>query len=380
MNTANTPLSVFPDSKNHYKILDALRGVAALMVVAFHIFEAHATSNQDQVINHGYLAVDFFYLLSGFVIGYAYDDRWGKMTLGGFLKRRLIRLHPMVVMGMIIGAVFFYFQGGTLFPGISQVPVGRMLLIMVIGCTLLPVPVSMDIRGWQEMHPLNGPGWSLFFEYIVNILYALVVRKFSNTLLAVLVFIAGGALVYLAVAGPNGDVIGGWSLDPAQLRIGITRVMFPFFAGLLLSRVTKLTRVKNAFLLCSALLVIIFAVPRIGGTTHLWMNGLYVAICIIVLFPLIVYLGASGEIKGKNTSTIAGFLGDISYPIYITHYPLIYTYTAWVVEHKLPISTSYPIAILVFVSSIVLAYACLKWFDEPVRKWLTRRFITKAAK
>ena len=380
MNTANTPLSVFPDSKNHYKILDALRGVAALMVVAFHIFEAHAISNQDQVINHGYLAVDFFYLLSGFVIGYAYDDRWGKMTLGGFLKRRLIRLHPMVVMGMIVGAVFFYFQGGTLFPGISQVPVGRMLLIMVIGCTLLPVPVSMDIRGWQEMHPLNGPGWSLFFEYIVNILYALVVRKFSNTLLAVLVFIAGGALVYLTVAGPNGDVIGGWSLDPAQLRIGITRVMFPFFAGLLLSRVTKLTRVKNAFLLCSALLVIIFAAPRIGGTTHLWMNGLYVTICIIILFPLIVYLGASGEINGKNTSKVAGFLGDISYPIYITHYPLIYTYTAWVVEHKLPISKSYPIAILVFVSSIVLAYACLKWFDEQVRKWLTRRFIAKAAK
>jgi len=187
-------------------------------------------------------------------------------------------------------------------------------------------------------------------------------------------------LVYLAVAGPNGDVIGGWSLDPAQLRIGITRVMFPFFAGLLLSRVTKLTRVKNAFLLCSALLVIIFAAPRIGGTTHLWMNGLYVTICIIILFPLIVYLGASGEINGKNTSKVAGFLGDISYPIYITHYPLIYTYTAWVVEHKLPISKSYPIAILVFVSSIVLAYACLKWFDEQVRKWLTRRFIAKAAK
>ncbi len=379
MHSTVIPRSAYPDSKQHYPILDALRGVAALMVVAFHIFEAHATSNQDQVINHGYLAVDFFYLLSGFVIGYAYDDRWGKMTLGGFLKRRLIRLHPMVVMGMVIGAIGFYFQAGNLFPLISQAPVGRMLLIMLIGCTLLPVPVSMDIRGWHEMHPLNGPGWSLFFEYIANILYALFVRKFSNTLLAVVVFISGCALVYLAVAGPNGDVIGGWSLEPAQIRIGITRMMFPFFAGLLLSRLTKPTQVKNAFLWCSLLLVVILSVPRIGGTAQLWMNGLYVSVCIILLFPLIVYAGAGGQIQGKRMAGTAKFLGDISYPIYITHYPLIYTYTAWVADNKIPISRSYPMALLVFFSSIAIAWACLKFYDEPVRKWLARRFIASTA-
>src|SRR6476620_8209752 len=140
-------------SKPHYAILDALRGVAALTVVAFHIFEAHATSPSDQIINHGYLAVDFFFLLSGFVIGYAYDDRWGKMSFGNFLKRRLVRLHPMVVMGTIVGAVCFYFQDGILWPGISDVPVWKMLSIMLIGFTLIPVPPSMDIRGWNEMHP-----------------------------------------------------------------------------------------------------------------------------------------------------------------------------------------------------------------------------------
>ena len=79
------------------------------------------------MINHGYLAVDFFFVLSGFVVGYAYDDRWNKMTIGAFFKRRLIRLQPMVVMGMFIGAVFFFF-----------------------GSTLLPVPPSMDIRGWGK--------------------------------------------------------------------------------------------------------------------------------------------------------------------------------------------------------------------------------------
>ena len=92
--------AAFADTKPHYDILDGLRGVAAITVVWFHLFEAYATSHLDQRINHGYLAVDFFFMLSGFVIGYAYDDRWKKkMSVKDFLKRRLIRLHPMVVMG-----------------------------------------------------------------------------------------------------------------------------------------------------------------------------------------------------------------------------------------------------------------------------------------
>src|SRR5438094_8581200 len=90
--TNSLPAAGFGDSKRHYPILDGLRGVAALMVVAFHLCEAHAPDRFRQLVNHGYLAVDFFFLLSGFVIGYAYDDRWRGMSLGGFFKRRLIRL------------------------------------------------------------------------------------------------------------------------------------------------------------------------------------------------------------------------------------------------------------------------------------------------
>ncbi|HVY73463.1 MAG TPA: acyltransferase, partial [Puia sp.] len=240
-------------TKPHYQILDGLRGVASVAVIVFHLFEAHAASPLSQIINHGYLAVDFFFLLSGFVIGYAYDDRWKSMSITAFFKRRLIRLQPMVVLGMIIGAVCFYFQDSSLWPGIHIVPVSRMLLILLIGCTLLPVPVSMDIRGWQEMHPLNGPGWSLFFEYIANILYALGIRKLSRLALSVLVGIAACALIQLAVT--KGDLIGGWSLTGEQLRIGATRVMYPFFAGLLLSRTGWLMRVKNAFFWCSVLLL-----------------------------------------------------------------------------------------------------------------------------
>ncbi len=369
MNT--TPLI----SKPHYPILDGLRGVAAVTVVAFHICEANSTSPFTQIINHGYLAVDFFFLLSGFVVGYAYDDRWGKMSVGDFFRRRLIRLQPMVVLGMIVGGVCFYFQQGGLWPGISQVPVWKMLLVMLIGFTLIPLPPSMDIRGWAEMHPLDGPGWSLFFEYIANILYALIVRRFSNTLLFILVVLSAAALIHLAVTSPQGDLIGGWSIDPTQLRVGFSRVMYPFFAGLLLFRSAKIPNIKNAFLWSSLLIIVVLSIPRIGGDTHRWENGLYEVLVVIFIFPLIIYLGAGGEVRSKTGARICKFLGDISYPIYMTHYPLIYIYTAWVFDHKPSAGQSFGIGAVVMVFAITLAYASLKLFDEPVRVWLKTKFL-----
>jgi peptidoglycan/LPS O-acetylase OafA/YrhL len=366
-------------TKPHYLILDGLRGVAAITVVIFHILEAHATSHLDLMINHGYLAVDFFFLLSGFVIGYAYDDRWGKITIGEFFKRRLIRLQPMVIIGMIIGAICFYFQDSVLWPGISEVPVSKMLLIMLIGFTLIPLPVSMDIRGWAEMHPLNGPAWSLFFEYVGNILYAIGLRKCSNLVLSIIVFIAGSVLIHLVLTSPEGDVIGGWSLEPTQFYIGLTRLMFPFFAGLLLSRTAKLTFVPNAFLWCSLLLLTMFAIPRIGGSENVWMNGLYESLTIILIFPLIIYLGASGNVVGRFEKKFCKFLGDISYPIYITHYPIIYIYTGWVSNHKYKIEDTLFIAVLTFILSVSIAYASLKLYDEPVRRWLNEKLKNRFA-
>src|SRR3954452_17623339 len=134
--------SSYLPTKSHYQILDGLRGVAALTVVIFHTFEAYAGENRfKQILNHGYLAVDFFFVLSGFVVAYAYDDRWGKMTQWDFYKRRLIRLQPMVILGTIIGAALFYFQACGAFPLISSTPVWKMLLVMVVGFTMLPLPV-----------------------------------------------------------------------------------------------------------------------------------------------------------------------------------------------------------------------------------------------
>ena len=377
MNTRTTYLA----SKPHYEILDGLRGVAAVMVIIFHLFEAHAGgSHLTQIINHGYLAVDFFFMLSGFVIGYAYDDRWNRMTVGTFFKRRIIRLHPMVIMGSIVGAAFFYFQESSCFPPIENTSIGTMLLVMLLGCTLLPLPLKFDIRGWTEMHPLNGPAWSLYYEYIGNILYALFIRRLSNKALTVFVVLLGVALAAFAVFNVStyGNIGVGWTLDGVNFLGGSLRMLFPFSLGMLMSRNFKPMKVRGAFWICTVALIALFAVPYLEGMEPLCMNGVYEAFCVIVAFPIILWIGASGTTTDVQSTKICKFLGDISYPVYVIHYPLMYLFYAWLIENKLyTLGETWHVAVCVFVLSIVLAYLCLKLYDEPIRKYLAKRFLSK---
>lgn len=369
-----TSSSAFQDSKRHFLILDALRGVAAIVVVLFHVLEYYSGGDHAvQLINHGYLAVDFFFMLSGYVMAHAYDDRWDTMTLKDFFKRRVIRLHPMIILGMTYGALFFFLGESPIFPKIAETSVWTMLLLMVIGFTLIPVPTSMDIRGWTEMHPLNGPAWSLFFEYIANVLHALILRKLPKLVFSVLVLIAAAALINLAVT--HGDVIGGWSLDPAQLQIGFTRLLFPYMAGMLLRRLVKPSSGKSTFLICSALLVGVLSFPRVGSADAVWQNGLYDSLSIILLFPVIIYVGAIGEVKSRLMEKVCTFLGDISYPLYIIHYPFIYAFYAWLFKNEIPIGqgTLYGLGLMILMISV--AYASLKLYDEPVRRWLSKQFM-----
>lgn len=368
--------AAFSDTKPHYNILDGLRGIAALTVVWFHIFEAFATSHVDQQINHGYLAVDFFFILSGFVVGYAYDDRWQKMTIKNFIKRRFIRLHPMVVLGTIIGALMFYTQGCSVWD-VSVVPMGMLLIASLMNAFLIPATPGYEIRGVTEMFPLNGPSWSLFYEYIGNLLYAFFIRKLPTKALFALVVLAGSGLAVFAIWGPLGDICAGFSLNSVDITGGSLRLLFSFSAGLLLSRIFKPTYIKGAFWICSLSIVLLLAVPRIGGDEYLWMNGIYDTICFAILFPLIVYLGASGKTTDKITTQICKFLGDISYPLYMVHYPFIYLYYAWVKNENLTFAQSLPGALALFFGCILLAYISLKLYDEPVRKFLTKHLLPK---
>ena len=382
--------NVYLASKPRYEILDGLRGVAAMLVVAYHLFETYYSGKPDQPINHGYLAVDFFFVLSGFVIGYAYDDRWNKMSTWAFFKRRLIRLHPMVIFGTLFGALMFYFGSCSTFPLINETPWWLVLLVMFWCFTIIPLPDTMDIRGWEETNPLNGPAWSLQWEYIANILYALFIRKLSKVALGICVFLFAILTVILClnidVTGFLAErdwaaytVVGGWSTTPDQLQVGLTRLLYPFFCGLLISRMGKLIKVKGGFWWCSLMIVIVLGMPWMGlGTegAERWTNGLYEAFCIIVCFPLIVAMGAGSSVMGKSKA-INKFLGEISYPLYITHYPLIYMQMSWAESHKdAPLGTHIFVAVCIFMLAILVAYGSYKLYDLPVREWLKKKWFT----
>ena len=394
-----TQKNIYLASKPRYEILDGLRGVAAMLVVAYHIFEIHYHGGPDQPINHGYLAVDFFFVLSGFVIGYAYDDRWEKtptqpprgqtFTLWTFFKRRLIRLHPMVIFGTLFGALMFFFGSCSAFPLVDETPWWMVVLVMLWCFTMLPLPHTMDIRGWAETNPLNGPAWSLQWEYLANILYALFFRKMPKIVLGA--FVAFFAIMTITlclnidVTGflaersyASYTVVGGWSTTPDQLLVGLTRLLYPFFSGLLVSRMGKLIKVKGGFWWCSLMIVVLFCMPWMGLGTEgdaRWTNGLYEAFCILICFPLIVAVGAGSSVRGGKSEAINRFLGDIYYQLFITHFPLIFMLMSWTDSHKdAALGTHIFVSVCVFILAILIAYGAYKLYDLPVREWLKKKW------
>lgn len=366
-------------SKPHYELLDALRGVAALIVVWYHIFEGFATSPLDQKFNHGYLAVDFFFLLSGFVTGYAYDDRWPAMKMRDFVRRRLVRLHPMVVAGVVLGVLSYFIQGCVKWDG-TQVSAAAVLLAALSTLFLFPAwPGSFrEVRGYGEMFPLNGPLWSLFFEYIANILYGLFIRRLPRRWLMALTVTAGAALAVFAAGNGSGfhNLGVGWTLGGLNFPGGMLRVLFSFSAGLLMSRGFRPGAVKGAFWKCSALLVALMAVPYVGKGGVL--NGIYDTFCVVVAFPLVLHMAASGKASGRFTGRLSRFLGDISYPLYVIHYPFVYLFFAWLWKGEgVTFAEALPYALLIFFGCIALAALMLKFYDLPVRRRLSVRGQTK---
>jgi peptidoglycan/LPS O-acetylase OafA/YrhL len=380
---------IYLPSKPRYEILDGLRGVAALMVILFHAFETYIPVFGTQHINHGYLAVDFFFVLSGFVIGYAYDDRWNRMSNWAFFKRRLVRLHPMVVAGTLIGAALFFLGQSEGFPLISKVEAWKFFLCLLMGLLMIPTGPGLDIRGWGETNSFNGPNWSLTLEYIGNILYAFVLRKLPTAFLAILTVasifmtldMTMGWDVFGLFAAAKYDVIGGWSLTPDQIYIGFGRLLYPFLCGLLISRILpgRMTEknpsgsplgMRGGFWWASLILVVLFATPQIGGRSCV-ADGLFQVLAIVVMFPIVVLIGAGSKTTDKKSTKWCEFLGKISYPLYITHFPLMYMQMAWVERNiNAPVWQHIVLNVGIICVAFGIAWACLKLYDEPVRKWL----------
>ena len=360
--------------KAHFETLDGLRGTAALLVVLFHIQGITVLFDAPRLLlPHAYLAVDFFFALSGFVIGYAYDDRWvddgrGRgMTVRQFLARRLIRLHPLVVLGVLLGLVSYWadpFAGDT-----QNASTGLVLLAFAAGMLALPAAPLANRLG--DSHPLNAPAWTLFQEYIGNLTYALLLRRLGVRALAIGTAAAG--LVSLATALTLGSYDTGWGL--ANFWGAPVRLAYPFLAGLLLYRLRdRLPRWRLGFAPLSLGLAIAFALPVMPQIGALKLNGVYEAACVLLLFPAILVAGRHSP-QGRAARAVCTGAGQLSYPLYITHYPFVYLYMNLVATQKAPPSVTIPVAIALFLFTLAFAWAALRWWDIPIRRRLQRRLI-----
>ena len=151
-------------------------------------------------------------------------------------------------------------------------------------------------------------------------------------------------------------------------------------------------KVKGAFWICSIILLLLFHVPyiestvggsivngsNVGGADGITLNGVFEAVCIILIFPAIVWLGASGTTTDRFSTRVCTFLGDISFPLYIVHYPFMYYFYSWLIEKQLfTLGETWPEALITCGVSIAAAWLCLKFYDLPVRRWLAAKIRTK---
>lgn len=348
-------------SKKHFEILDGLRGLAAIAVVIFHFMEIAITDYSKNFIAHGYLAVDFFFCLSGFVIAYAYDSRAEGVGVMQFFKLRLIRLHPLVIIGSILGLLTFIFD-----PFVSLYPVygfNKTALLFLSSLFLIPYPIVEE--RYFNLFNLNAPSWSLFWEYIANIFYILILYKIGKKLLLILVLIAAGLLFYVSVKSTN--LSGGWG--GTTFWDGGARVFYSFLAGMLVFRFNWIIKNKLGFAGISILLLLAFLVPYSNE-----FNWFTEPLIVLIYFPLLVALGAGATLTAsfKNVCKLSG---DISYPLYMTHYPFIWIFLTYVTTIKPEMSLLKLIIPVSVVLLILLSYLIMIFLDIPLRNYLKNKWL-----
>jgi peptidoglycan/LPS O-acetylase OafA/YrhL len=351
-------------TKQHFEILDGLRGVAALSVVTFHFMEWVYASDKN-FIGHGFLAVDFFFCLSGFVIGYAYDDRIAKMGVLEFFKSRLIRLHPLVISGSVLGLLAFLFDPFGGHPELYSA--GKISLTFFCSVLLIPLPVIAD-RSFN-LFSFNAPSWSLFWEYIANIVYALVLYKIRRNYLLMLTIIAAVAICFVCYR--SGNLLGGWS--GPTFWDGSARVSYSFLAGLLIYRSNWIVKNKLGFIGVAVLLFLAFIMPF-----SKW-NWVSEPMVVLFYFPFLIALGAGASLTA-GIKKVCIFLGNISYPLYMTHYAALWMFGNYYTSHK---PGTMQLALIIIAGLILLvgaSYLVMIIYDIPVRKYLSDKRNTRLAK
>jgi peptidoglycan/LPS O-acetylase OafA/YrhL len=344
----------------HYFALDALRGVAAILVVILHETDGFAGLPNPR---SGYLAVDLFFLLSGFVIASAYDKRLASgMSAWAFMKVRLIRLYPLYLLGFMIGfmRVLVQFKVGATPPPALPFAVGTLLELF-----MLPTPMTLH---WSYDTPffLNPPAWSLLYELIINLLFALTHRHLSRRNLVLALVIAGAGLVWVATYAGSLEVGNFWR----SVIISPPRVAFPFLLGVLLHRTwPRVPSLGNAAAwLSMAVVLIVLSIDPGNGDARV----VYDLAMVMLVFPVLLLLASGATLTGL-TRRLASITGEMSYAVYIVHMPTFGLILA-VLRRIAPDLHEQPAAGPAFVA--LVAGACLladRVYDKPVRQWLTRR-------
>ena len=335
---------------NHLATLDGLRGVAALAVLLHHIAQI---TGHNELSPHAYLAVDFFFMLSGFVVAKAYEARLATaMTFVDFAKVRLVRLYPMIFVGVLLGA----FVSAVKMITTHVIAADNLMLATLSALAMLPT-TSLFALHFGMLYPVNAPEWSLFFELAVNFFYASIVRWLSAKRLAMLCVLSGTILCLAVPMLPDALNVGH---RVENFFWGFPRVAFSFFLGVLLFRYRPAYRLKSFASLGLALLlgIALFApLPK--------SDWAYDLIAVALIFPPIVFFGSLCESRPVLTALWL-WLGELSYPLYITHYPMIRLIKNGVDLLHLHVAVAVT-AITCAAGSIIAAQVLLIVWDRPVR-------------
>jgi peptidoglycan/LPS O-acetylase OafA/YrhL len=340
-------------------VLDGLRGVLALAGGVLHACEMFHLRYGPF---HVYLAVDFFFCLSGFVLAHVYDSRFMKgMTVREFAFKRFVRLYPLIILGVLLG------YGDTLVSTLYfHRSIGETVAFGLSGLLLLPLGVFLQ----QQAFPLDNPMWSMFFEFSANAVYAFNRgrRRISWPFHALFMLLLAFALILMIRYEGNINNVGFSNIE--SFLLGFIRVSYPFFTGVVINRYClfqRATPIPAPFLALLLLSVLFFPAFQVS-----WI---YDSVCILLIFPFVVCSGAVASYT-KFSSKIWKLSGELSYPFYLIHLPILRAFRFVWLSTSSRASSLYPIVCAALLTTIGCSYAARKVYDEPLRRWLSNHLFT----